>query len=415
MAAATQLRDLRDVAGPSELSFQAVSDIAEQLSDDGLVKMAQDLGVGRTHSMRGWVRAALLAEWGRRDFRQAMTHLSSVSELDSGHQQSLYAVFRGSRPADAPKALAHLQHMFTEYPSAVGAFSRGWAKRALREVFAEMAARNPQQAWQFLTEKEKNSPERKALVFLSKKFTRLPGQTNDSVWTAMEGFFAGLSSLAEVEAYAPRFNKLWNAPEVVVALKEFHAQRHRNVGSMSWTPPPPLEAVAESVAISIARFDLRAGVDWLVSNGPGTEQQKRRRTGGLFTEWAWVNPGKALALLQNGEHSKWHETIATSLMRGDAGLAPAVVRLFATKNWNGDVLSNAFPAAATMMAYDLYPVPTKDPILPSHQARYDSFREAIRNCPLPEKELRAVNRSLNGAFRYTVPTAEKAYQIVQRN
>ncbi len=413
--AAQQLRELKEDRGGSDLSFKTVSELTTRTSNEQLAQLAREVGVGRTEGMRGWVRAAVLAEWGRRDFKGAMTHLSSVAEFDRGHQQALYAVFRGSRPAAPDKALAHLQRMFTEYPSAVGAFTRGWSQRALREIFAEMAGRHPEQAWRHLTGDGEGGPERKILEFLSWEYSRHPLVTIDSKWIAMKGFFAGLPDLDAVKTYAPKFGKLWTAPAIVEATKKFHAQSRRNTGSMSWTPPPPHEGVAEAVAISLARFDLQAGIDWIVSSGPGTEQQKSSRAGSMFTGWAWNNPPLALALLRNGKHPRWHGTIATALMRGDARLAPEVVRLFAQEDWLAGALDNSLPAAATMMKYDLYPVPGQRAVLPSHQVRYEAFREALRISPLTVKQLRDVNRSLNGAFRYTVPAAQKAYQVAQRN
>lgn len=409
-----QLWQLKEHHGDSELSFGAVTELATRLNEEQLVAIAKSVGVGRTHGMRGWVRAAVLAEWGKRDFKAAMTHLSEVSEFDSGHQQALYAVFRGSRPTDPNRALEHLRRMFTEYPSAVGAFTRIWTKHSLKEVFAEMATQQPERTWKTLTKEDANGLERKSLNFFSKKFSRHPLRTIDSKWIAMAGFFSGLKNLEEVETYAAEFKKMWNAPKVVADLKTFNKQFERFTGSMSWTPPPPQEGVARAVAVSMARFDLDVGLDWIVSSGPGTEAYKKRRAGGLFDDWAWWNPNQALAVLRTGKYPRWQENIATVLMRGDAGLAPEVVRLFGKSGWIDQALSGAFPAAATMMVYDMYPSPGEDPVLPSHQARYDSFREAIGAAQLKEKELSEVTRSLNGAFRHTVPAARTAYQLVQR-
>ena len=414
-AADKQLRQLKELRSGSDLTFKAVSDVAADLKDGQLVQLGKDVGVGRTDGMRGWVRAAVLAEWGKRDFKATMTHLSEVSEFDSGHQQALYAVFRGSRPADPNAALIHLRQMFTEYPSAVGAFTRIWTKHALREVFSEMATQNANRTWQILTLEKKSGPERKVLSFLSKKFSRHPLRNIDSRWIAMAGFFSGLKDLHEVNSYAAEFTKMWNTPKVVAELKVFNKQFERFTGSMGWTPPPPQEGVARAVAVSMARFDLDAGLDWIVTSGPGTESYKKRRAGGLFDDWAWWNPKRALAVSQMEKYSRWREQITTVLMRGNAGLAPDVVRLFGKSQWIDQALSGAFPAAATMMVYDMYPVPGAGAVLPSHEVRYHAFLKAINAAQLSDKESRDVIRSLNGAFRYTVPAAQKAYQLAQRN
>lgn len=414
-SAAEQLQGLKEHRGGSELSFKQVSEMARRLNDEPLVKLAKEVGVGRTDGMRGWVRAAVFAEWGNRDFDAAMTRLSGVAHLDSGHQQALYAVFRGSRPAEPVKALFHLRRMFEDYPSAVGAFTRMWAKRALQEVFADMAAQQPDRAWQMLTSEFENGRERMALEYLSQKFSRHPLRNIDSEWIALGGFFSGLKDLEGVKAYAALFEKEWNSPEVMVALKQYHAQYKRFTGGMNWTPPPPHEGVARAVAVSMARFDLSTGIDWIIKNGPGTEREKKGRAGSVFMDWAWENPQAAWAVLKRGDHVNWHVKITTALLRGDASLAPRVARLLGNRSWFAGALGNSFPAAATMGEYDMFPVPGEGAVLPGHQIRYDAFREAIGSASLTEKQQRDLNRSLNGAFRYTVPAAQKAYQLTQKN
>lgn len=411
--AAPRMGELMKHKGESGLSFRQVSDLAASLSDEKLVELAKEIGTGRTHGMRGWVRAALYAEWGKRDFAGAMKQLSGSAHLDSGHQQALYAVFRGSRPAEPAKALFHLQRMFQNHGSATGAVTRGWAKRALQDVFADLAAQQPQRAWELLTSEHETGKERMALEFLSKKFSRGPRQSIDSEWIALAGFFRGLRDRKTVEEYAERFRQAWNTPEVVAALKKFYKQFESLTGSMSWTPPPPHEGVARAVALSLARFDLGAAVGWIVKSGPGTDREKRGRASSVYTDWAWANPKAALAVLQKGEHINWHQQIAVALMRGDARLAPDVAKM--KYSWFAGAMSRSFPAAATMMSYDLYPVPEKNPTLPSHQVRYEAFREAMKVGGLSGKTMESTKRSLDGSFRYTVPAAQKAYDLAQGN
>lgn len=145
-----QLQELRTLRGDTNMSFAAVSGLAGRLERDALPTLAREIGTGRTDGMSGWVRAAVFAEWGKRDFMAAMHQLWKSAHLDSGHNQALYAVFRGSRPSEPAEALLHLQRMFKDHSSAVGAFTRGWAKRALREVFSEMTTTQPEKTWQIL-------------------------------------------------------------------------------------------------------------------------------------------------------------------------------------------------------------------------------------------------------------------------
>ncbi len=412
-AAAKALGELKNLKGGSEVSFDAVTGMARRLTDDELHKLSREVGVGRTEGMRGWVRAAVLAEWGRRDFNGVMQHLSKVAQLDSGHQQALYAVFRGSRPAEDAPALAHLKRMFTDYPSATGAFTRGWAKRALEDVFGELARSNPERGWRLLTTDGEDGPEQQVLNFLTGAFNRLRKPMTKSHWVAMESFFAGLPDLDSVRTYAAKFEKLWNTPEVIAALKVYNAQDFASGGSMGWTPPPRQEGVASVVAISMVRFDLEAGIDWIANNGPDKEREKSGRIGHMLTYWAWANPGKAITFLKGKAHPEWNETVVMALMRGDASRALEVAGDYGKEPWIGRALSGAFPAAATMMDMDYFPVPGKNEVLPSHKVRYDFFVEAIKNCPLSEKVRQDVTRSLNNAFQYTVDDALKAYQLAQ--
>lgn len=413
-AAAKRLRELILHRGASDLTFKQVSQMAGRLSDKQVAAIGREVGVGRTDGMRGWVRSAVLAEWGGRDFKAAMTHLSGDAQLDSGHQQALYAVFRGSRPAEPEQALLHLPRMFREYPSAVGAFTRIWAMHDLRELFSEMAAKEPEQTWQLLTADKPKGPEAEALAFLSSKFSRKPLSSVDAKSIAMEGFWRGLRD-PTIKMYAGRFRQVWNAPKVVSATREFRKQMGAHVSSFNWNPPSTEESIGREAAVAMARFDPQAAVDWVGKSGPNADIEKDGRINWLLTEWAWRNPARALAELKKGPYGKRQQEISTGILRGDASLAPELVRLPGHGGSLSFVLGNSFPAAATLMEYDMYPVPGRGDVLPSHQVRYDAFKEAIRIIGLPGQQLKQLNRSLNGAFRYTVQSAETEYQLAQNN
>ena len=258
-----------------------------------------------------------------------------------------------------------------------------------------------------------NKSQTQALQFLSNKFSRRPLSVIDAKWIAMEGFFAGLPDLASLNIYAARFQKLWNTQEILTATRSFRKQMEKRVSSLNWTPPTPHENIGREVAISMAHFDLTAAIKWIAASGPDAEIEKNGRIDGMLTEWAWRNPATAMALLKKGPYGMRQKAITIGILRGDARLASDVVQLPGHGGSIGFALGISFAAAATIMEYDMYP--GHGDVLPSHQARYEAFKEAIRIARIKGDRLQQLNRSLNGGFQYTVPEAKKAIRLAQNN
>jgi hypothetical protein len=276
-AAANKLRTFLPKQPNSKRKFDKFVRLARGLDDGGLTALVREVGLCDSSGYRPWIRSAIYAEWARRDLDAAFNYL--VGNLRPGWKTSpvngaLYAVFVGSRPKDPEAALGHLRELLDGERFKKGPRRHAgsdWARHAYRRVFAELAAKNPEQAWRQLPGRSQD------------------GETNLDHWKVMyanpgyedmvEGFFSDLKEQETFLAFAGR-----------------------------WGNAPTPETIAIRIAKSWFRFDPPAALKWALrfDNPPGVAARLIYGvSGNALLAWAYENPKAALKALRDDSILAW--------------------------------------------------------------------------------------------------------------
>ncbi len=375
-------------------SFDTVDLWATGLTDSELRKLIGETGMEEDKDLAGWLRCALFAEWGRRDPDAALSYLRGF-EFHNGKyavDQSWFSVFRGWASNYPDAALAGLREFEAKIPLShrEGRIDRPESYMihyATRAIFAELAANDPEHAWQ-----------------LAQGSLKEPG--------VIDGIVRGAASSPALQSMLDQWvEQNWKSPETQQALEKMKRQAESSISGE--IPIPPNLQVAESVALALGNTDFERGEAWIHSLGNAGWGV----SGNLldyYRNWATNHPDEAMTRLELDPKRESNKSIASGLLAADPSLGSQVMALMPDDRSRGDLASQCFTTCASYYLTDYFPAPGQRNPLHDFETVYHQVLESVAAAKLPAAHETRVLEDVNREFSSKVPAAADAFKNVSR-
>ena len=329
------LRALLTKQPDSVLRFDDVVRHARALNDADVKVLAETVGLQRNDGYRPWIRSAVYAEWGRRDFAAAFTFFKRQRNQKS-RQQVLYALFLGSRPKDPQAAHAYLGSLLSgdryQLQCALHPTNQ-WVQHAYRRIFAEWAAKDPEWAWTLLpgrAMKDAGPMNHWNLMYANAAYPDM-----------VEGFFAGLKGRDMFALYVKRWGKDSTPERIAIRIVK------------QWISIDPVTALEQG-----KRFEPKPV--------PGAAQLIYGVAGNAVIRWANENSEAGLKALRNNTFPDWNHVLPRAIFR--------------------------FEETA------MFPEPGRANLLPDDAARYKSLVRAVRKTMFTSEQEQVLLRRLKELY-----------------
>ena len=374
-------------------SFSELESRTKHLSDLQLYLLLEELDP--TANFAIWLRSALWAELGRRGHPDALKLL--ITQADSkdfsidARDQAAFAYFRGRL-----EALDTFEGIRDELIPDLNIFkdnkgTHDWRPRTTKALFKKLATLNPEAAWEIVN--QTNSPEHsdtpKSLRF-----------TFGDIHSPFMGVFQGLESHDLVQTYLAEWQPAVESPEYRKKYENYRTPQGEPTRSFRiYRLPPYEEALISNTLSSLARFDPKGSLDWLLLHRLQPEQADHQRLANLWQTHAQESPTEARQLLTDPAFSKHHFEIAATIGKHNFSLAPDLISsLTQYSETQGRVLNRLISHSASNNTIDKFPQPDRHNRIPNYQERHDQMLEAIEVSNLPPEKKEGFRQAVAKEF-----------------
>ena len=360
----------------AELEFRA-----KHLTDEQLYLFLEELDP--TANFASWLRSALWAELGRRNDPGALELLIRQADdkefsIDA-REQAAFAYFRGRLESlgtfeDIRDQLIPHLNIFKDHKG-----THGWRSRTTKALFKKLASLDPEAAWEIV--KQTSSPEHSD----TPKSLRFTFGDNQS---PLIGFFQGLESHDLVQTYLTEWQPTVESAGYLQAYKKYrepspNISRSFRIHKL----PPSEETLISNTLASLARFDPKGALDWLLFHELDPQNPDYQRQTKMWQTHAQDFPSEAMQLLSNPAFSKHHFEIAATLGKHNLSLAPDLISALGQySETQGRVLNRVISHAASNNTIDKFPEPDRHNRIFNFQERHDQMLEAIELSNLPPEK-----------------------------